>query len=318
MEQINKLIITDESLLSSKENTFKKSFTFNSTDNGLNDKIAVISDFDFTLNNKFDYETGVRYESSYGCFDKGVFGCDQEEFTKLRLETRAKYIIYEEDNSYPLELRKQKLYEWNELALKNMTHENFTRDHVKLMIENNRDKIHFKKNVKTFYEKLIKLNIPIILVSGGVKEVIEEMLKLLDIEGLDEYFKRKRIFIIANEFIFDEKTKKCVGVNKNIVYGYNKPEYVKNLVDTNFPNIENILVLGDLVTDYESISLLKLNKDKNVIGIGFLYFTPAEVKKGIDVSNNETIKSYQTVFDIILLLDEGYDYPLKLLDIFSS
>ena len=318
MEQINKIIITNENILSSKKDTFKKSYTFNATDNGLNDKIIVISDFDFTLNNKFNYETGKRYESSYGCFDKGVFGCDQEKFTKERLETRAKYIKYEEDNSFPLELRKEKLYEWNKIALKHMSDENFTRDHVKLMIENNREQIHFKKNVKEFYEKLIKLNIPIILVSGGVKEMIEEMLKMLNIEGLDDYFKRKRIFIIANEFKFDEKTKKCTGIREDIVYGYNKPEYVKNLVDKYFPNIENILVLGDLVTDYESISLLKMNKDKNVIGIGFIFFTPSEYKKGIDVNNNENIKFYQTVFDIVLLLDEGYDYPLKLLSIFSQ
>ena len=46
----------------------------------INDKILVISDFDFTLNNKFNYTTGQRYESSYGIYDKSTYGEDQEAY----------------------------------------------------------------------------------------------------------------------------------------------------------------------------------------------------------------------------------------------
>ena len=60
------------------------------------------------------------------------------------------------------------------------------------MVEIKKKEINFKKNVKKFYEKLIELNIPIIIVSGGIKEIILEVLKLLEIKGLEDYIEKKR------------------------------------------------------------------------------------------------------------------------------
>ena len=135
-----------------------------------------------------------------------------------------------------------------------MLHPNFTRDSIRIMVEikDQKKQIDLKKNFEKFYEKLIEMNIPIIIVSGGIKEIIIEFLKLLNIKGLEDYINKKRILFIANEFIFDENNK-CVDFNKDVIHGYNKAEHVKQLVDENFPNIENVFVLGDLETDYKSL-----------------------------------------------------------------
>ena len=227
------------------------------------------------------------------------------------------YLKYEEDFSIDEEVRKEKLMEWYVKALNYMCHPKFTRESVQRMVALKSDKIYFKKNLAKFYEKLIELNIPIIIVSGGIKEIIIEVLKLLNIKGLDNYIKRKRIHFIANEFFFDENDK-GIGYNKDVVYGFNKSEHVKKLVDQNFQNIENVFVFGDLDTDYKSIEKLNLNKDKNVIGIGFVYFYPEEIKnKDFDFQNNSQIISFKKIFDINLLMEEGYDYPLELLNIFE-
>ena len=71
--------------------------------------------------------------------------------------------------------------------------------------------------------------------------------------------------------------------------------------------------------DYKSIEQLNLNRDKNVIGIGYPYFYPDEIKnKDFNFENNSLINSFKKMYDVNLLLEEGYDYPLELLNIFEN
>ena len=315
-----KIIISNEKILDEKKEIFKKSYIKHDDDDGQKDKIIVVTDFDFTLFNKYNYTTGLKYDSSYGMYNQDVFGGDQKDFQNKRKMLHKLYLKYEEDFSIDEKIREEKIKEWNRRALGYMIHPNFTRNSVKKMVEikNNKNEIDFKKNVAKFYEKLIELNIPIIIVSGGIKEIILEFLKLLNIKGLEDFIKRKRMLFIANEFIFDENDK-CIDFNKNVVHGYNKSEYVKNLLNKNFPNVENVFVLGDLDIDYKSIEKLNLNKDKNIIGIGYLYYYPEELKnKDFDYQNNNQINAFKKIFDVNLLMEEGYDYPIELLNIFEK
>ena len=57
---------------------------------------------------------------------------------------------------------------------------------------------------------------------------------------MEEYIQNKRMLFIANEFIF-YKNDKCVDFNKNTIYGYNKGEYVKKLVDDFFLKLKMFL-----------------------------------------------------------------------------
>ena len=307
-----KIIISDEKVLEIKKEIFKNSY------NKKEDKILVVTDFDFTLFNKYNYSTGEKYDSSYGIFNKDVFGGSQKDFQEKRKMLHSTYLKYEEDLSIDEQIRKDKIKEWTTRALGYILHPNFTRESISKMVEIKKNDIHFKNNVKKYYEKLFELNIPIIIVSGGIKEIIIEVLKLLNIKGLDDYMEKKRLFIIANEFIFDENNK-CVDFNKNVIYGFNKSEYVKKIVDENFPKVENVFVMGDLDIDYKSIEKLQLDKDKNVIGIGYIYFNPNDLKnKDFDYENNELVNSFKKIYDINLLMEEGYDYPLELLNIFEN
>ena len=77
-----------------------------------------------------------------------------------------------------------------------------------------------------FYEKLIELNIPIIIVSGGIKEIIIEFMQLLNIKGLNEYIKTE------GNNIKDNKTDEQSEINEIIT----KPNINE---DSNFINQEN-------------------------------------------------------------------------------
>ena len=315
----SKIIISNNNILENKKNIFKNSFKKNQHDGIKNDKIIVVTDFDYTLFNKYNYSTGEKYESSFGMYNQDVFGGNQKDFKEKRIMLHDIYAKYEDDFSIEEKIKEDKMREWGAKEMDFMIHPNFSRDSIKKMVELKKEKnqINFKKNVREFYEKLIELNIPIIIVSGGIKEIIIEILNLMKIKGLDDYIKRKRMLFIANEFIFDENNK-CIDYNKNIIHGYNKSKYVKEIVNENFPDYENIFVLGDLTTDYKAIEKLNLDKDKNIIGIGYIYFSPEEIKnKNFDISNNIKVNEFKKIYDIVLLMDEGYDYPLYLLNIFQ-
>ena len=316
-----KIIISNPDIFEHKKLIFQKSFKYHNDDDGKKDKILYVTDFDYTLFNKFNYETGDKYISSYDMYTREAFGGAQNFIIEERKKLFAKYLKYEEDLTIDENIRKEKLLEWNTEGLKLMAIPEFTFDSIKKMIElkKNKKNVNIKNNLIEFYEKLIELNIPIIIISGGIKEIIIEFLCSYNIKGFEEYIKRGRLNFIANEFIFDEKTKKCIGMNNDVIYGYNKSEHLAKLVHEKYPNIENIFVAGDLETDYMAIEKLNLDKNKNIIGIGFLYYYPDEVKnEKFKLDDNEQIKNFKKYFDINILMDEGYDYPCKLLNLFNT
>ena len=53
--------------------------------------------------------------------------------------------------------------------------------------------------------------------------------------------------------------------------------------------------------------------------MGFLYYYPEEVKnEKFDIDNNDKIERFKDIFDVSLIMDEGYDYPIELLNIFNN
>ena len=115
-----KIIISDEKVLEIKKEIFKNSY------NKKEDKILVVTDFDFTLFNKYNYSTGEKYDSSYGIFNKDVFGGSQKDFQEKRKMLHSTYLKYEEDLSIDEQTRKDKIKEWTTRALGYILHPNFT------------------------------------------------------------------------------------------------------------------------------------------------------------------------------------------------
>ena len=51
--------------------------------------------------------------------------------------------------------------------------------------------------------------------------------------------------------------------------------------------------------------------------MGFLYYYPNEVKdEKFKIDDNDSLEFFKKFFDVNLLMDEGYDYPIELLNIF--
>ena len=278
--------------------------------------LALITDFDFTISKKYNYKKGLSLFSSYRFYDEDLIGGNQQRVTEIQNDLCDKYMKYETDASIDIKIREKYVHEFYAKSLDVYINPNFTRESIGKMLEKLKEKFELRNYIKEFFELLIKLEIPIIIVSGGVKQVIIDLLKK-SIKDFELYCKEKKIIIIANELYFDEK-KGCTGYSDDVIYAFNKSSFVKEVLNKNFPEIENILLLGDHLNDYDCVKDLNLTLD-NVIGFGFVNIKPEfigdETKKE---ENEKNINDYKKVYDINLIGDTDFLLLLKILELFDD
>ena len=284
----------------------KKISLFKAIYNKNKNKLLYITDFDYTITRKYNYLTNEKFRNTYSIYNQEVFGGNQSLYLLKDKELAELYEKYEEDNSYDYDIRKKKLYEWYKLSLINMSHEKLNKESFKKMVELNFDYIKMRNKFKILFELLIKEDIPIIIISGGIKEIIIEILKTLNIKEFNNYLSKKKVIIIANSLLEKDK--------QEMIYPFNKNLIIKKILDKNYKGFESIIIVGDLITDYQSINELDIDKEKNVIGIGFLDYEPIKMNIVKNNYKNDIIfKEYFNVFDIVLLNDQGYDYIIDIL-----
>ena len=311
IKEINQLIeVTNFDNFNNKLKNFIISYKKNKKN------LALVTDFDFTISKKYNYEKGLSLFSSYRFYDEDLIGGNQQRVTEIQNDLCDKYMKYETDASIDIKIREKYVHEFYAKSLDVYINPNFTRESIGIMLEKLKEKFELRNYIKEFFELLIKLEIPIIIVSGGVKQVIIDLLKK-SIKDFELYCQEKKIIIIANELYFDEK-KGCTGYSDDVIYAFNKSSFVKEVLNKNFPEIENILLLGDHLNDYDCVKDLNLTLD-NVIGFGFVNIKPEfigdETKKD-EIEKN--INDYKKVYDINLIGDTDFLFMIKLLELFQD
>ena len=311
IKNINQMIeINNIDNFSSKLENFINSYKKNKK------SVALITDYDFTITKKYNYKKNLGLFSSYRFYDESLIGGNQQKVIDTQNELCNKYMKYETDASIDIKIREKYVHEFYAKSLDIYINPKFTRDSIGIMLEKLKDKFELRNYTKEFIELLIKLEIPIIIVSGGIQEVIIDLLKKT-IKDFELYCKQKKIIIIANELYFDEE-RGCVGYSNDVIYAFNKSSFVKDVVRNNFPEIENILIMGDHLNDYDCVNDLNLTQD-NVIGFGFVNIKPEligdETKKE-EIQKN--INDYKKVYDVNLIGDTDFLFLVKILELFET
>ena len=296
--------ISKEEILNEKINRIN--IIFNSKKN--RNRIIYITDFDYTITSKYNYSTGKRCLNTYSIYNQEAFNGDQKLYLSQDKKLAELYAKYEEDTSYDYETRKKKSFEWYELSLLNMSNEKITPESFKKMVELSIEDIKFRNDFKVLLEILIQKDIPIVIISGGIKEIIIEILKTMKVQGFEDYLKQKRVIIIANSLLdeegnlinWKEKEKK-----EDIIYPFNKNIIIKKNLEKYFDKFESIIIAGDLISDYKSIEEIKINKE-NIIGFGFLDYNPSKINSDFDYKKDSLFKEYSDIFDVVLINDQGY------------
>ena len=303
--QPQNIVYTDKLSFDQKLSNFIESYYQNKK------SVAIVTDFDYTLTSRIDYKTGKLYSSSYYLYDEDIIGGDQRSFDERRQALVDKYSHYEFSTSYDIDTRKIKMKEWYSQSLSLYFGEKFTKDSIDEMVRRTKSNLLLRRKAIEYLELLMKLDITVVIESGGIGQFIEGYLKVY-LPNYERYKNEKKIIIVSNMFKFDDNNG-CVGLEHEVINCFNKADFLGNVVNQELPDLKYVMVLGDNLGDADSIKKINV-PEENVIGFGFLNLPK-------DVINDENKRDYlkkkinesKNVFDVTLVGDCDYSPIIELL-----
>ncbi len=269
--------IKNEKELNKKINKFKE--------DGLK-KFHVVSDFDKTLTKCFN--EGKKIPSTIALIREG--GYLKDDYPKKAFSLFDKYHPIEIDDSISYDYKYEKMKEWWEthekLLVKSGMHKDVVDDIIKKYPKVLRD------GIKEFLEFLKNKNIPLLIFSSGIGNMIEGYLK-------KENLLTQNIHILSNTFEYDENGY-AKGYREEVIHLFNKSE--KKITNKKYKELiskrTNVLLLGDSLGDLGMAN--DLNSD--VLSIGFL-------NEKID----ERLEIYKEKFDVVITNDSDMSYVNSIL-----
>ncbi len=155
---------------------------------------------------------------------------------------------------------------------------NFNNDIVKKAVQ--KTDLKLREGAKNFLKQMNDNNIPVIIISCSIGNVLEEYLKFNNC-----YY--DNIYLYAN--YYNDNGNHICNVTP---YNKNEISFSKELKEK-LNNKEYILLLGDLIED---ISMISSDKLENTITVGFL-----------DKKIEENLKNYNDNFDIVLTDNSSFN-----------
>jgi len=243
---------------------------------GLN-KLHIVSDFDRTLTKCFF--NNRKIPSTIALIREGNYLT--EDYPKKAFALFDKFHPIELDTSLDYDFRFKKMQEW-------------WKEHEKLLVTSkmNKQVIEdilkkypkiFRDGTLEFLDKLNKNNIPILIFSSGIGNLIEGYLK-------KENKLTKNVHILSNTFDFNNKGF-ATGYKEEIIHIMNKSE--TKITNKNYREMiskrNNVILLGDSLEDLGMVNDLDTNI---IIKIGFL---------NEDIEKN--LEEYKNNFDVVITND---------------
>jgi len=256
--------------------------TTNKFKNVNTDDLYLVIDFDRTI-------TSYESCSTWGVFDKDNF--TDENYSIKSKELFNYYYVKESDINIDAKTKNNLMIDWWNKTIALIVESKLKEEKVNKAI--NKEIMEFRFYGKEFLELMYKNNIPVIIISAGVGNFIEQFLTLNNclfdnIHIFSNYLEFKNGYVsgILNEVIHSE--------NKDIVLSNKK---ISDLIKKR----SNILLFGDNLSDVRMVSS---DKRDQTIRVGFL-----------DKTTEDMLLAYRKEFDIVCTEDTSYDEVLKYIKI---
>jgi 5'-nucleotidase len=244
-----------------KEELIKKAEKFN------NDNAHVVTDFDLTL-------TAPQSDSSWSVFSKsGVLG---SAFIDEADALVKYYHALELDETLDFEQKFAYMDEWWHKEFSLFIKYGLT----KKLLEEALDKapVFFRDGAKEFLIAMHKNNIPVIIISGGIGNIIEKVLKRNKCNF-------DNIHMLANFIEFNGGI--ATKLKGKMIHVLNKNEQaLPPRIHQSLETRPNVILLGDMVGDASMTSV----PTENVIRVGFLNQREKE---------KENLEPFQKAFDVV-------------------
>ena len=240
--------------------------------------LYVVMDFDRTI---------TSYES---CSTFGVFGENNfidENYSIKSKELFDYYYAKEKDINIDSETKNNLMIDWWNKNINLIVESKLKEEKVNNAI--NKEIMEFRKYGKEFLELMYKKNIPVIIISAGIGDFIEQFLKLNNCLF-------DNIYIFSNYLKFNNG---CVsGIFDEVIHSENKDIVMLNKEALGLiNNRSNILLFGDNLSD---VRMVPDNKRDQTIRVGFL-----------DKATEDKLLVYRKEFDIVCTEDTSYDEVLN-------
>ena len=282
------------------------------------EKFQIVSDFDRTLTPQWlkdpCSQTGklVQCHSSHGVIESSPFVSSAYAAESKRLADH--YIPLEHNHKLSAAERERICVEWYEKAHNIMLGEDLTSSSVMKIVETcwSKMEIHLRARWSHLFSDAKNNSIPITLLSAGVADVIECILKL---EGIlpekpivsfpdDAVLTEDPVMVVGNRMLFSDDSRH-IGFTEPVIHSLNKRGALADALTRSTQRAErpNALLMGDLIGDVDFVqSIPHLN---NYIAVGFL----------ADSGNHEErLRDYLEHFDIVVTGGgASMDVPIHLL-----
>ncbi|CAN8284852.1 unnamed protein product [Cochlearia groenlandica] len=255
-------------------------------------KFQVIADFDATLTR---YRVnGVRGLTSHGLLQQG-----NKDYDDKRQALYEHYRPIEISPSIPIEEKTKLMEEWWSKTHDLLIEGGLTYDAIKESVSNS--SIAFREGVVELFEFLEKMEIPVLIFSAGLADVIEEVLR----QNLHRRF--KNVKIVSNRMVFDDNGR-LMSFKGKLIHVLNKNEHALDMAaplheqlghvdivekedqeNANMKQRTNVLLMGDHLGDLGMSDGLNY---ETRISIGFL-----------NDNVEKSVESYRKAFDVVYLND---------------
>lgn len=231
------------------------------------DNLYVVADFDRTI-------TINSSDNSWGILEKSNFIC--EEYTKKCEELYNHYYPIEFDNNIDYVIKDRLMQEWWSKVVSLLVEYKLKEEVVNNAVANI-SIIQFRDGGKDFLKRLYEKNIPLIIISAGIGNFIEQFLNYNNCLF-------SNIHIVSNFIQFENGI--ATGIGDDIIHSQNKNIVALGQeISDKIKYRKNILLLGDNLAD---IKMVPEEKRKDTIRIGFL-----------DFNIMQNMEKYKEAFDIV-------------------
>ncbi|XP_063815911.1 7-methylguanosine phosphate-specific 5'-nucleotidase isoform X2 [Pseudophryne corroboree] len=261
--------------------------------NGGDEKLQVISDFDMTLS-RFQYN-GERCPTCYNIIDNSKIISED-----CRKKLKDLFNIY-----YPLEIDPNRtsqekyplMVEWWSKAHTLLCEQKIEKQKLAQIVKESQAKL--REGFQIFFDSLHRSKIPLFIFSAGIGDVLEEIIRQAGVY-------HSNIKVVSNYMDFDDDGF-LTGFKGDLIHTYNKNNTV--LRDTEYfqhiSNRSHILLLGDTLGDLTMAE--GVTNMENILRIGFL-------NDKVEELTEQFLQSY----DIVLVRDETLDVVNGILNFITT
>lgn len=242
-----------------------------------------------------DFDRTVSKGTSEGTWATiGRANIFNDEYQRLKTEQYEKYRPIEVDPNISHEIKEKNMEAWWKEHFELFFRFGLKKeDIVKCATQGG---IVLRDGAEEFFSKMHEYNVPIIILSAGLANIIKEFLSYKNILY-------DNVYIFSNDLLFDENGMLC-NVDDNIIHACNKTiDYLPDNMKKMIASREYILMYGDGLAD---LSMVPERLHDKTIKVGFLV-------EAIE----ESLEAFNKNFDIVLLGDDSFKEVNDYLNIYN-